>query len=447
MFRMGALRRWWVWTAAVAVLLAAAPIASAAGPIQSGLGTPASVRTLKPGVTMSVYNVTVLDAGVLRSQKIYKIAWTVGNGHVQLNSAILGTPYTDDYSIRLNRISSWYASSGLDTSMVAAINGDFFADSYRHGGAGVPSGMLVHGRTVYSFGWGGPAVGYLPSGDMVMGRPSARPTVISLPGGKTATVGAFNAITTNGVGVHGDQVAAYVTTGAKVTVPTGYVGYLVPSTLLRSTLRGAKGGYNFASGAAVNETVAAFRFIAPNTPAQTAAMPTSQPAACPSGTCAAGVTLTVPSTGVVLVAKAGSVAATGLSIRASTSASVNVSVDSLGWENVNDVMGGKPQLVTNGQAIAQRPGYVDPWQWDNAHWRPAVVRAGNGQGWLVVAGGKNGVGIKATTWAKMLVQMGAKNAMGFDNNSSTELLRPGASPITAYGYERYIPSATYLSYQ
>ena len=44
---------------------------------------------------------------------------------------------------------------------------------------------------------------------------------------------------------------------------------------------------------------------------------------------------------------------------------------------VDDVMGGKPQLVSNGTAIATRPNFVDPWQWDNPHWRPAVVR-GNG---------------------------------------------------------------------
>ena len=109
-------------------------------------------------------------------------------------------------------------------------------------------------------------------------------------------------------------------------------------------------------------------------------------------------------------------------------------------------MGGKPQLVNNGTAIAARPAFVDPWQWDNPHWRPAVVKTATGQGWLVVAGGNRGVGIQATTWAKMLVQMGARDAMGFDNNSSTELYRPGVSPITAYGYERYIPSATFLSY-
>jgi hypothetical protein len=123
-----------------------------------------------------------------------------------------------------------------------------------------------------------------------------------------------------------------------------------------------------------------------------------------------------------------------------------MATDNVGWDVVDDVMGGKPQLVNNGIAIAARPTFMDPWQWDNPHWRPAVVKTAAGQGWLVVAGGSNGVGIQSTTWAKMLVQMGARNAMGFDNNSSTELYRPGVAPVTAYGYERYIPSATFLSY-
>jgi hypothetical protein len=110
-------------------------------------------------------------------------------------------------------------------------------------------------------------------------------------------------------------------------------------------------------------------------------------------------------------------------------------------------MGGKPQLVSNGTASTTRPNFVDPWQWDNPHWRPAVVKSASGKGWLVVAGGSRGVGIQASTWARMLVQMGAREAMGFDNNSSTELYRPGVTPITAYGYERSIPSATILSYR
>ena len=443
---LGRLRRGVAVAAATAAVLAAAPGASAStGPIVSGLAVASAKKTLRPGVTLSVFNVKVLDAGVLRSVKIRKISWLLGNSHVSLRSAVLGTSYSDDYAIRLNRISSWYSGMANRSSLVAAINGDFFADDWHHIGAGIPSGLLIHGRTIYSFGWGGPAVGYKPAGGMVMGTPSVRPTVISLPGGSTATVGAFNGLTTNGVTIHADQVAAFVIPGAQVTVPTGYAGYVMPSTVLASTLRGARGGYRFSTGANVTETVAGFRFAVPSLMHGTASVPTSQPAACPTGTCAAGTALTVPSGGVVLLAKASGTAAAGLSARAAAGAAVSVTTDPSGWDTVQDVMGGKPQLVADGRAITQRPSYVDSWQWDNAHWRPAVVRTAT-HGWLIVVGGKNGVGIHGLTWARMLAQMGAVDAMGFDNNSSTELFRPGGIPLTAYGYERDIPSATYLSY-
>lgn len=443
---MGRLRALAAAIAVSAVALAVAPAAYATGPIQSGLATPVAVTTLKPGVILTQYKVTVLDAGVMRTQSIYKVSWTIGNSHVSLDSAALGTYYPDDFSVRLTQIKGSPATIAAQSSLMAAINGDFFADSYSHSGAGRPSGLLIHDRTIYSFGWGGPAVGYMPGGNLVMGKPQAVPSLITLPNGKTATVGAFNALTSRGVAIHGDQVAAYVNAGAKLTVPTGYAGYVLPSTVLRTMLRGSKGGYRYSTGTNINETVAGFRFEDPAAAYQQVSVPTSKPSTCPTGTCAAGTQLTVPLAGVVVLAKAGGIAATGLSAKSAAGGALAVATDNVGWDAVDDVMGGKPQLVNNGVAIAGRPSFVDPWQWDNPHWRPAVVKASNGQGWLVVAGGSRGVGIQGTTWAKMLVQMGAQSAMGFDNNSSTELYRPGVSPITAYGYERSIPSATFLSY-
>ena len=93
---------------------------------------------------------------------------------------------------------------------------------------------------------------------------------IALPGAKQATVGAFNGLTAGGVTIHGDQVAAYTTTGAGVTVPTGYVGYVVPSTILRTTLRGVKGGFTFAFDALMNVN-------------PTPVVPTPEPAPGPTG--------------------------------------------------------------------------------------------------------------------------------------------------------------------
>jgi hypothetical protein len=443
---MGRARSFAAVFAVVTVALASAPPALASGPIRSGLGTPISVTTLKPGVTLTKYKVTVLDAGVLRTQRIYKVAWTIGNSHVGLDSAALGSYYSDDFSVRMNQIRSW-ATATAPAGLTAAINGDFFADSYVHPGAGRPSGLLIHDRTVLAFGWGGPAVGYLPGGDMVMGTPRAVPSLITLPNSKTATIGAFNSLSSRGVAIRSDQVAAYIVAGATLTVPTGYVGFVLPSTDMRTMLHGARGGYRYSTGANVNETIAGFRFAAPGTVRSAISVPTSMPAECPTGTCASGTQLTVPSEGVIVLAKAGGVAATGLSAKAAAGGSLSMAGDNVGWSAVDDAMGGKPQLVSNGTAITTRPNFVDPWQWDNPHWRPAVVKSASGKGWLVVAGGSRGVGIQASTWARMLVQMGAREAMGFDNNSSTELYRPGVTPITAYGYERYIPSATILSYR
>ncbi len=446
MFCMGRSRLLAAVIAVVAVALAAAPAALASGPIRSGLGKPVSVTTLKPGVTLTRYRVTVLDFGVLRTQTIYKVSWVIGNPHVTLGASPLGTYYADDRSVRLNQIRGW-AGGSAPAGLTAAINGDFFANSRVHYDAGRPSGLLVHGRVIYSYGWGGPSVGYLPGGDMLMGRPRAVPSVIKLPGGKTATVGAFNSVSSGGVPIHGDQVAVYTGVPASVTVPTGYVGFVLPSTALRTMLHGSKGGFRFATGSNMAETVAGFRFADPAAANQTVSVPTSQPADCPGGTCLPGTLLAVPAAGVVVLAKAGGIAATGLTAKTTAGGSLVVAADNVGWGAVQDVMGGKPQLVTNGAPVAARPAFVDPWQWDNPHWRPAVVKTAGGQGWLVVVGGARGIGIQGTTWSKMLVQMGAQSAMGFDNNSSTELYRPGVSPVTAYGYERSIPSATFLSYR
>ena len=58
-------------------------------------------------MTLTHYKVTVLDAGVLRTEQIYKVAWTIGNTHVGLDSSPLGSYYADDFSVRMNQIRSW----------------------------------------------------------------------------------------------------------------------------------------------------------------------------------------------------------------------------------------------------------------------------------------------------------------------------------------------------
>jgi hypothetical protein len=89
----------------------------------------------------------------------------------------------------------------------------------------------------------------------------------------------------------------------------------------------------------------------------------------------------------------------------------------------------------------------DGWQWEYPHWRPAVVETKT-HGWLIITGGvRYGDGVYGWNWGKMLVQLGARNAMGFDNNSSTELFAPRYGKWSfSPGWERHITEATALTY-
>ena len=410
--------------------------ALAAGPILSGLGKPVKVTTLKPGLVQYRYRLVVNDDGIRRVQTLYKIAWSYPSTRIALHSAVLGS--VSNGWIRENPISAW-ASWSRPAGLVAAINGDMFADQYWQAR---PDGLLVHNRTVTDFGWGGPAVGYLANGSMVMGRPWAVPALIKV-GSHSLTVGAWN-----GKPLHNDQIGVY-TGVSSVTVPPGFVGFTLDSTALLNLLHGSQGGYKFPAGSNVTEIVNGFRFSVPGGTHTDASMPFGQVAQCPETACPSGTVVPMPAHGVVVLAKKGSIAAISLGAKLSASAPIAVAVDDNGWARVTDTMGGKPQLVRNGMPQTLLLSYVDPWQWQYPHWRPAIVQKGTtakGQGWMVLVGGANAVGIRGSTFARMLVQMGATNAMGFDNNSSAELFRPGVNPITAYGFERQIPAATYLTF-
>jgi hypothetical protein len=230
-----------------------------------------------------------------------------------------------------------------------------------------------------------------------------------------------------------------------VTIPTGGTGFVVDSLAPSTLLRGSRTMAN-AGGLNVNEPVAAFRIEEARAPYRSVAMSFLAPPTCASGVCPAGSQVAVPAGSVVLVARSGGLAAQGFQTKVAARAVTLLSVDDAGWETVDDVMGGKPQLVSGGVPLVSRPAYVDPWQWSQPHWRPALVKGANGTAWLAVTGGPGGVGVWADTWARMLEQMGAVGALGFDNNSSTELYRPGVTPLTAFSWERSIPSALALSY-
>jgi hypothetical protein len=417
-----------------------------AGPVTSNALV--SSKTLKPGVLFTHSRITVKGAwGV---QNVYKLSWPIGDRHVQLHSSLLGgydpsSGYIVDHGI------SHLASAGGPAGMIAAMTGDY---SVYEGWSPVTSrtsGMLVQNRQVFRIGDGGPAVGYQPDGRFIMGEPMVRPAKIELPG-VDVTVGALNPGPLTLAGIRSDQVAVY-TAGSQVTIPTGYVGVLLGSTALQTDLRGTSTYVNPA-GAKRSETVVAFRFTEPTAALRTASMPIVKPSGCATNVCQPDEAPVVPTGKTLAVAKTNTpnpVAADGLeqvAKRLTRTPALVTTIDSAGWNTVTDVTAGKPQLVNAGSAISARPWFVDPWQWDcgGGCWRPALVRSGN-RGWLIIMGGASGTGLTMPQFAGVLRALGASDAMGFDNNNSAELWRPGHRPITGYGYERLLPTATTLAYR
>ena len=428
--QMGSRRIILLFASAVAVFAvstSAAPATPLPGPITRLRVV--SRSALRPGVIFTHNRATV--RGYSRAQQIYRISWAIGDTHVTLGSALLGTYHPAQETVDVHPISSLGAPSRL----LAAVNGDYSAyttrTAYRN------SGMLVRHRKIYNFGWGGPGVGYLPDGDFEIGRPRAQPVKLKLPNRLTATIGAFGALP-----AASDQVGAYDAAGTVVTVPEGYVAFTIDSTAFGTMLRGDRTLRN-RSGRDRPEPVAAFAFAEPSSAGTTTSLPIvgSQPA---------GAQVTVPESGTVLVAKVGGIAEVGLSaLAASANPVVDVNGDAEGWSSVSDVMGGKPELVSSGVSISERPASVDPWQWTcgGGCWRPALMRTNSGRGSLILIGARGGSGLTMLTFARVLRQLGAQQAIGFDSNGSAEMYRPGVRPYTAYGYERWLPTATTLKYR
>jgi hypothetical protein len=430
---------------AVCAVFGAGSATALAGPITSR--TTVSSKTLRPGVVFTHSRITVKGAwGV---QNVYKLSWPIGDRHVRLHSSLLGT-YDTSSGFIVDHGISHLASVGAPAGMIAAMTGDY---SVYEGWSPVTSrtsGMLVQNRQVFRIGAGGPAVGYQPDGRFIMGSPMVRPAKIKLPG-LDVTVGALNPGPASLGHIRSDQTAVY-TAGRQVTIPTGYVGVLLQSTALQTDLRGTSTYVNRA-GANRSETVVAFRFTEPTAALRTASMPIVKPSACATNVCEpTDSPVVVPTGDTLAVAKSGTpnpaAAAALQKVAARPSPAVVTTIDSAGWDTVTDVTGGKPELVRRGIAIRARPSFVDPWQWDcgGGCWRPALVRSGN-RGWLIVMGGASGTGLTMPQFAGVLRTLGASDAMGFDNNNSAELWRPGHRAITGYGYERLLPTATTLAYR
>jgi hypothetical protein len=441
---------------------AAATIPHISGPIVSYKCPPVPLwctKTVKagiggwPGVTLTHIRAKMRSGS---AQDIYKLSWKLGDPHARLLSEALNPPYANG-NIPLGKISNW-ANSSAPPGFVGALNADFFSEIWRNWGPslGQPSGMLVRSRRVIDFGSGGSGVGYKPDGEMVMGQPMARPTKITLREGRTATIGAFNPSSTVQSSVKGDQVA--IKTGTTARVPTGWVGFVVASaakpTLFSGMLQGTE-QINNSTGLKTGETVRGFRFGEGTGTTTTVGLQFASAAACGGYICRGQIDVPLASGQVLMITKAGHFADADLEQRAnSTSHTITITTDTPRWAGVQDVMGGKPRLVKNGQVSYPIPNGNPPmmssdgWQWRYPHWRPAVAETKT-RGWLIITGGVHyGDGVYGWNWGKMLVQLGAQNAMGFDNNSSTELFVPGTGTYTfSPGWERPITEATALSYR
>jgi hypothetical protein len=407
-----------------------------------------SRKTVKPGVELIHSRITV--RGVFGAQEVYKLTWKIGNRHVGLHSSLLGAYDASNTWITDHQISH-LASAGGPPGLVAAMTGDYSIYKSWSPMRSVTTGMLVQDRRILRMGTGSVAAGYKPDGRFIFGTPKARPMKLDLPGSAFATVGAFNPVpSTLSDAIRSDQVAAYTHAGTRVTIPSGAIGIVLASDVLATQLRGV-GSYTNVLGANRRETVVAFRFTDPDAARQLVAMPISG-SACAASVCQPGEVVTIPARAVLLLARTDTpnpVAAPGLEqLAARPSPAVGTAVDDAGWSSVTDVTGGKPMLVHEGRAVSTRPASIDPWQWDcgGGCWRPALVRAG-GSGWMILIGGKGGTGLTMPKFAGVLADMGASNALGFDNNNSAELWRPGHTPITGYGYERLLPTATSLAYR
>jgi Phosphodiester glycosidase len=407
-----------------------------------------SRKTLKPGVVLVHSRITV--RGVFGAQEVYKLMWKLGNRHVRLHSSLLG-PYDDTSTWITDHGISHLASAGGPPGMIAAMTGDYSIYKSWSPTRSVTSGLLVQDRRIFRMGTGSLAVGYKPNGRFIMGHPSARPMKLALGGGVVATVGAFNPApwTLDSV-IRSDQVAVYTHPGARVAIPSGAIGVVVNSDVLATQLRG-NASYTNTKGGNRRETVVSFRFTEPDAARQPVSMPIAA-SACGAPVCQPSEVVTIPARGVLLLARTDTpspvVAPALTALASSPSAEIDTAIDDIGWSNVSDVTGGKPMLVDSGRAITSRPASIDPWQWDcgGGCWRPALVQSG-GSAWMILIGGKGGGGLTMPRFASVLAAMGATNAMGFDNNNSAELWRPGHQPITGYGYERMLPTATSLAYR
>ncbi len=368
------------------------------------------------------------------------ILWKPGDHRVSLAAQPLAASRPDG-SIPITRISRW-ATEAHRPGLVAALNGDFF--SYVGSGATArPSGLLVHGRAVLEAADGSDeqSAGYAPGGRVVLGAPRALAQRLLLPGGTSLTVGGWG--TPAG---RGDQVTVIGRAGV-YTPPAGYLAVALPRNPFATSVTGDRAMRNV-HGAGKMEHVLRFVLNDPAQPNVSDSLPVVFPAP-------ATTTVTIPRGGVGLVYHAVGVAATGFAAIAKlASPTIAISEPDAAWASVTDVMSGKPILVQGGVAAVAKPANTTGDQWFAEQWRPAIATRTDGRAMMLVAGSTSGQSTSGSEFSRLLVAFGARNALQFDNRSSTELYRPhpgdgtcsyAGSCQTEDDWERPIPAATVLS--
>jgi hypothetical protein len=422
---------------------------------QSGWKT---VATLQPGVVVQHEQIRV--AGYDGTRTLTRVSWTIGNPHVELVASPTALPAYDgaDQSFAEGQISRFGTSVGA----LAGINGDTFCEWCGQGWTDTLHGLLVENRLIYSLGANGPEVGYTPAGGMIMGTARAVPFELALPG-EPATIAVWNRLTLpSGHAIGADQVAVYTTVGSHVALPAGTVGLVLagattetggatstPHTLLMGLIRMAvpyaDASTKVTGAGDSKEWVDAYRISQTGGSAVTATLPVAGELL----TGGSGVTVAIPAGGVVVVARGGTPAATGLASAASAG-DVSVRLDDRGWGSAASIMDGKFQMVRGGVAQTTYPGWPDSWPWycggaaSGGCVRTAVATAGT-KGWMIVVSGAWGEGLTMPDFGRVLAQLGATNAMGFDANTHAEFWRRGGSPIDADGrYEPPVPATTTL---
>ena len=320
-------------TLAATVLVAATAASSGSASGVTVRRSCSSPHLIAPGVTFRRCSARL--SNLASTQDVFMVSWKPGDRRVSLAAQPLAAQQSGG-SIPITTISRW-ATEAVRPGLVASLNGDFF--SYAGLTAALPSGLLVHNRSVIWFGDGTDeqAAGYAPHGKLVLGTPRASAQRLDLPTGATLTVGAWG---TNAD--HRDQVGVIGQAGP-YTPPSGYVAVALTTNPFTTSLSGDR---TMRNPHGVDRMEHVRRFVIDDI---TQANVTDRvPVIFPTiGT----TTVSIPTGGVGLVYRDVGIAATGFAaIAKMASPTVVVTQPDAAWAAVTDVMAGKPILVTGGVA-------------------------------------------------------------------------------------------------